>query len=257
MTAGVWVEGAPVKNHDWFEPRTKGRFYEADEYFGAGGFISSDYSKPFALDARMSYRTYAEDGRYELNPNISPRVRFSDRFMLVYNYSLGYAKNEEGAALTRNFQVPMVGEDPIFARRDRITIVNTLSADYIFTNRMGITFSLRHYWSKVSYNSFHLLSGDGKYLETDYTGQDDLGNSLHNNNFNAFTIDMVYRWVFAPGSELSLVWKNSIFSSSEVVTTDYFDNFQDLIDFPATNSFSLKVLYYIDFWETKQRLFND
>lgn len=253
MTSGLWLDLGPVKNHDWFEPRTEGRFYETDEYIGGGGFMSSDYSKPFALDVNMSYRKYNEVGRYEFNANASPRFRFSDQFMLIYRYALGYAENEEGAALTRAFELPYEGEDPIFSKRDRLTIINRISADYIFTNRMGITFSLRHYWSKVSFDSFHLLNEAGQFEETTYTGEDELGNSLHNNSFNAFTIDMVYRWVFAPGSELSLVWKNSIFSSDEVVTGTYFDNLEDLVNFPATNSFSLKILYYIDYWETRQR----
>ena len=84
----------------------------------------------------------------------------------------------------------------------------------------------------------------------------DAGASLHNTNFNAFTIDMVYRWVFAPGSEMRLVWKNSIFASSASTNESYFQNVNNLIEFPATNSLSLKILYYIDFWETKQQMFS-
>ena len=254
MTAGVSLELAPIKNHDWFEPRITGRFYEADEFVSLGGFISSDYSKPFALDINGSFRQYNESERYEFDLNVSPRVRFSDRMMLVYNCGFNYYENEEGAALTRGFEVPLQNNDPIFAKRDRLTVVNRISADYIFTNRMGVTFSLRHYWSEVAYDLFYVLNADGQFSYTDYTGGNDLGESLHDNSFNAFTIDMVYRWVFAPGSELSLVWKNSIFNSTEEVSSNYFSNFQDLLDYPATNSFSLKLLYYIDFWEAKQRL---
>lgn len=253
MTAGIWLEAAPLPNHDWFEPRQVGRFYETDSYYGAGGFISSDYSKPFALDLNVSYLAFLEPQRYSTSVFISPRVRASDRLMIIYNYNLDYAANEEGAALTRGFEVPLIGENPVFAKRDRLTMVNGIAADYIFTNRMGITFSLRHYWSKVTYNSFYVLNEKGQFWDTDYVGLDESGVSLHNNNFNAFTIDMVYRWVFAPGSELRLVWKNSIFNSSEVVSTTYADNLQNLVNFPATNSLSLKVLYYIDFWETTQR----
>jgi len=254
MTAGVWTDIGPVRNQDWFEPRVDGRFYEGDQYLGGGAFISSDYSKPFALDMNLASMIFNDENRFRVDWEVSPRFRFNDRFMLVYRYELNYIQNDEGAALTRDFTVPLDGEDPIFAKRDRLNMINRITADYIFTNRMGLTFSLRHYWSKVTYNSFFALNAQGQFASTNYSGLTDEGTSLHNNNFNAFTIDMVYRWVFAPGSELSLVWKNSIFSSSEVVTTGYFDNLEDLVNFPATNSLSLKVLFYIDYWETRQKL---
>ncbi len=247
MTSGVWAESSPIKNKNWFEPRVKGRFYEEDEYLALGGFISSDYSKPFALDVNAGYYMFNETNRFNYELRISPRFRFSDQFLMVYNYTMDVAKNDEGAALTRFFRVPLENGDPIFAKRDRLTVVNSISADYIFTNRMGIVFSLRHYWSKVGYNAFFRLDENGQFAPTAYTGFDVTENSMHNNSFNAFTIDMVYRWVFAPGSELRFVWKNSIFSSSGDATTTYFENIEELANFPATNSLSLKILYYIDY----------
>ncbi|UKN03630.1 DUF5916 domain-containing protein [Paracrocinitomix mangrovi] len=99
------------------------------------------------------------------------------------------------------------------------------------------------------------LNEDGKMVYTTYTGYDVNDQSLHDNSFNAFTIDMVYRWIFAPGSELSLVWKNSIFSFDDQVEENYFQNVGGMFQNPATNSVSLKVLYYIDYWELHQKLF--
>lgn len=257
MTVGFFLYADPIKNHDWFEPRTTGRFYEADKAIGGGGFVSSDYSKRFALDVNGAVYNFIEEDRYDVSLDVSPRVRVNDHFNLIYNYSIQYENEDEGAALTRSFTVPYIGENPVFARRDRLTLVNTLSAAYIFTNRMGVTFSLRHYWSKVDYNRFFVLNLLGQLDETTYDGLGTDAVSIHNNSFNAFTIDMVYRWVFAPGSELNLVWKNSIFSSSEVVSTNYFENLSGMANFPATNSFSLKLLYYIDTWEMKNKLFKD
>jgi len=77
---------------------------------------------------------------------------------------------------------------------------------------------------------------------------------LHNNSYNAFTIDMAYRWVFAPGSELSLVWKNSIFGSTEFTKQNYFENVNNLVGVPANNSISLKILFYIDYWTVQQKM---
>ena len=255
LAAGIDLYLEPKRPHDYFEPRIDGRFYEGDALVFLGGFISSDYSKPFALDVNGGWFQYFEDNRVGFDLNISPRIRFNDKWFLVYRYSQDNAFLEEGVALTNDFSVPLIGDDPVFAKRDRTTITNTIDLSYIFNNKMGITFRLRHYWSKLDYDSFYILNEDGKMMPTNYTGLNNDNESNHNNSFNAFTIDMAYRWVFAPGSELSLVWKNSIFSFTDEVEQNYFQNVRDIANDPATNSLSLKVLYYIDYWQFHQRVF--
>ncbi len=255
LAAGLDLYIQPLRNHDYFEPRIDGRFYEDDAMAFLGGFISSDYSKPFALDVNAGWFQYFEEGRVGFDLNVSPRIRFNDKWFLVYRYAQNNAFNEEGVALTNNFDVPLIGDDPIFAKRDRTTITNTIDLSYIFNNKMGVTFRLRHYWSKLDYNEFFVLNDDGVMTASTYTGIGDDNESLHDNSFNAFTIDMAYRWVFAPGSEISLVWKNSIFSFNDQVELNYVENVGNLLNDPATNSLSLKVLYYIDYWEVRNRLF--
>lgn len=255
LAAGFNFYLEPIRPHDYFEPRVDGRFYEGDALVYSGGFISSDYSKPFALDVNGGFYEYMEVGRHGFDLSISPRIRFNDKWFLVYRYNQNNAYNEEGAALTNDFELPLIGDNPVFAKRDRTTITNTVDLSYIFNNKMGVTFRLRHYWSKLDYNEFFELNLDGKMTPTTYTGLDSDAVSLHDNSFNAFTIDMAYRWVFAPGSELSLVWKNSIFSFSDAVQLNYFENVGALTNEPATNSISLKVLYYIDYWQFHQRVF--
>jgi hypothetical protein len=254
MTAGLDFGISPVKNRDYFEPRVDGRFYENDESFFMGGFWSSDYSKTFALDGNLGYLWFNENGRFGMDFRFSPRLRISDRMMLILDFRPEYWQNEEGVALGTN-GIPFEEEDPIFAKRDRWIVTNTVNYEYTFNNRMGLTFRLRHYWSTVEYNSFYVLNEQGQFDPTTYTGLDEDGNSYHNNAFNAFTIDAAYRWVFAPGSELSFVWKNSIFSSSDRVDINYFQNLETLGNNPATNSFSLKILYYIDYWALHQKMF--
>jgi len=77
--------------------------------------------------------------------------------------------------------------------------------------------------------------------------------NVYNTNYNAFTIDFVYRWVFLPGSEINLVWKNSIFSSDKNIEDSYLNNFNQLFDYNAVNSLSLKVLYWLDYQSLKKR----
>ena len=252
LTAGGW-SGYYFDNYDYFEPRVDGRYFIIPQAIDGGIFISTNYAKSFALDVNLNTTQFVTN-RKTYSTRISPRFRFSDKFTMIYAFSLNQSINEQGLALTNDYSSLFVGNDPVFGERDRQNIENSIQANYIFTNRMGITFKLRHYWAKVDYNSFYTLNQNGSLSPLpSYTGLNDDGLSIHNANFNAFTIDMVYTWVFAPASELSIVWKNSIFSSSNQTDFTYFQNTQNLTQLPATNSISFKLLYYLDYYQVFNR----
>ncbi|MEN9440298.1 MAG: hypothetical protein RLZ33_374, partial [Bacteroidota bacterium] len=133
-----------------------------------------------------------------------------------------------------------------------VNTTNTIDLKYTITNRMGITFRLRHYRSTLSYDSFFDLQSDGSLMANSLTGLDANGESVYNTNFNAFTIDFVYRWVFRPGSEINFVWKNAIFSDDKYVQTSYVQNVQKMFEYSPLNSFSIKVLYWLDYQTLKK-----
>ena len=170
-------------------------------------------------------------------------------------YTLGrYAfVNDEGAALDLNGGGTIIGNDIIFGKRNQTTYENVLSANYIFTNKMGLTLRIRHYWSNVKYNSFHVLDENGHLTLSNYDGLDANGESLHNTNFNAFNVDMVYRWVFAPGSEIRMVYKTSLLALNNNISATYSENLNKTFEEPQAQSLSLKVLYYIDYLSLKKR----
>ena len=62
-------------------------------------------------------------------------------------------------------------------------------------------------------------------------------------------MDAVYSWWFAPGSQISVVWKNagSTYLQANEATPQFFDNFNNTINTPHNNSLSVKVLYYLDY----------
>jgi hypothetical protein len=121
------------------------------------------------------------------------------------------------------------------------------------TNRMGLTFRMRHYRSSIRYNFFYELMENGRLEQTAFTGLDANGVSAYDINYNAFTIDFVYRWVFMPGSELSLVWKNSIFLSDKRVVEDYLTNLQSTLENGPFNSFSIKILFWLDYQDLDKK----
>jgi len=135
-----------------------------------------------------------------------------------------------------------------FGMRNGITISNTFSTSYIFTRNIYLSFRLRHYWSRVDYtDDYYLLNEDGTLNKTAYSGTSDI-------NYNAFNIDMDFVWRFAPGSEMSLVWKNSIYTNSSEIMNNYIGNMGDVLASPQANSFSLKILYYLDFQSLRKNI---
>ncbi|MBE0679904.1 MAG: hypothetical protein IH592_14180, partial [Bacteroidales bacterium] len=132
----------------------------------------------------------------------------------------------------------------VFGKRDISTLTNTLSGAFIFTASSYITLRARHYWSRADYDgTYYELQNDGSLNQITIMGMPENDNV----NTNYLNVDVVYTWRFAPGSELSLVWKNSIFSEGDIIIRNAMDNFTDLLSMPQTNSISLKILYYLDY----------
>lgn len=232
----------PFETHDYFEARVENRVYKRPEVGYMNLWISSNYSKKFAVDVRSSGLVNSQGG-FEIGALISPRAQLNDKWNLRYSFNYYKDFNNKG------FVDYTDNEDTVyFGNRDLQTITNTFNMAYTPTNRMGFTFRLRHYWRVVDYDSFYILNEDG-YLDdfTKYTNNEDI-------SFNSFTIDFVYKWNFAPGSELSLVWKNQVNNNNETIIYNYFDNTDNLFaNSPANNSFSIKILYYLDYLYLKKK----
>ncbi len=68
-------------------------------------------------------------------------------------------------------------------------------------------------------------------------------------NANYFNIDMIYTWEFAPGSFINIAWKNASQYYSNVVEKKYFENLGNTLDQDNNNNFSIKVIYFIDYYK--------
>ena len=113
---------------------------------------------------------------------------------------------------------------------------------------------MRHYNAKIIYNDFAQLLDNGRLSYLDhYTGLDTDGNSAYDINYNAFTIDMLVRWVYLPGSELNFVWKNSIFTSDKMVFDDYWNTLNNTLQNGPMNTLSLKIIYWLDYQYLKKK----
>jgi hypothetical protein len=236
------------KEHDFYETRNISKYFERPINTVFWGWVSSDYRKRLAMDANANINLYAVDGWYGNNFSLRPRFRFNDHLLVRYSFNYENDTNERGYADTLDDD-----DQIIFSKRDVNTRVNVLSGQYVFNNKMGLTFRLRHYWSSVQVKEFFELTQDGLLTDTEFDGFEEDGTSEYNQNFNAITTDVGYRWVFAPGSELSLVWKANLSDFKNERPKNFGENFKDAADDPSINSFSVKLLYFIDYLSLKKK----
>ncbi|AYA37345.1 hypothetical protein D3Y59_09955 [Hymenobacter oligotrophus] len=243
------------KNHDFYEPRVfpLGKYYvqvPGSTFFLA--FFNSDTRKKFALGMNAGIRGYALDdhlarprrARYQFGAY--PRYRVNDHLTFRYSLDWSLGQNEIGYVnggmdAGEPLDEPFVGQ-VVLGRRNVVTVSNVVQMAYTFNNRMSFTLRTRHYTSNVRYRDFARLGEGGQEKLIDYRRNRD-------NTYNAFNVDAVYSWWFAPGSQVSLVWKNAgnTFLQAEQATPLYFDNLNNTINTPHNNSVSIKVLYYLDY----------
>lgn len=240
LSLGSYWESRPVSTNDYFEPRTPGRYYVYPAYLNIGGYISSDYRKKFALDLEYYRTDWATPGRDADYYNVSPRYRFSDKFSMVYAATFEVDRKNVG-------YVNNINDSIYLGTRKVTTLTSSVNATYIFNNRMSLSLDARHYWSQARYSSYSLLNNDGTLSPSNY-------NQDHNINFNSFNIYTSFVWQFKPGSEMSIVYQNSIYSSGSEIINDYFNNIQHTLSSPQTNSLSVKVIYYLDYLALKSAL---
>lgn len=234
-----WTYIEPFVTYDYFEPRTDGRFYRFPTSNNVGFWMGTDSRKKLRFSISGNRRNFGEAGRNQIRFRIGPRYRVNDR--LNFNWTLGFNKrNGDVGFVDKITGSDTEEEDIIFGRRDRDIIENVFRTNYNFNANMALSFRLRHYWDRVDYTGFHLLDQEGNLQPTDY-------DESQNANFNAFNIDMVYRWRFAPGSDIIIVWKNAILESTDALSADYFDNLNGLFEAPQRNSLSIKVIYFLDY----------
>lgn len=245
LTIGGNFSIYPLGKLDFFESRTQGKYFQRPWRFHAGIFGSPDYRKKFLVDYRLGMMLYPEWNSFNWWGTLSPRWKISENFLVMPSLMVDISKNDIGFVTDIG-----VGQQKaiVFGKRNVNNITSSLSLNYSFNPKASLALRLRHYLLYVDYLNYFDLKADAELVPNVY-------NEKHDFSVNAFNVDMVYRWNFAPGSELLLVWKNAIYTllSGDDVSGNYFTNLDKLFDSPVGNSLSIKMLYYID-WQQLQTL---
>jgi hypothetical protein len=226
---------------DYYEPRVQDRFYINPYNLDFEFNLNTDQRKWLNFGFAYEIEMQAEIKRISHNMAVETNLRAGQRLNFSYLLAYGLSTNERGFAKYRASENKI-----LFSQRQVNTIMNTFESTYVINNKSGISLRARHYWSGVENNEYYDLQLNGRLLVNN-TFNENL-----NQNYNAFTVDMIYRWIFAPGSELSLAWKTLSYSNDNLMQNNYFDNLQKSWQ-NQTNSLSLKLLYYIDYNSFKKK----
>lgn len=228
--------------HDYYEPRVEGRYYDEPWYYETIFWLGSDFRK--ALNGTLNFvwaKQPDSDQRYT-SGDLFLNLRIGRHININYNSNVSKWRNDRGFVSFSD------DEDTIhFSRRNINTFQNVLGVSYAVNNKASLSMRIRHYWSGAANKEYYFLMEDGSMLhDPDY-------HTNHDANYNAFNIDLVFRWIFSPGSELSVAWKNSIGISDDRIVNDYFKNLSNTWNSDQINSFSVKILYYIDYNSLKKK----
>ncbi|MCA0132658.1 carbohydrate binding family 9 domain-containing protein [Winogradskyella sp. D23] len=231
----------PGKQYDFFESRD-GRPFIFENSVSTGGWVSTNYNRIFAIDVRANIATLFEEGRdlFRYDFEIEPRVRFSDKLLLVYGLNFEFRNGDRGYAANIN-------DTPILGERNRQIVTNTISGNYTFNpfHSLGLTF--RHYWDtvKYDYDMFTLLD-NGRLTTAEGYNVENIGGDP-DINFSTWNVDLTYSWQFAPGSFLTALYRNQLFNFDENANDNFTESLDLLFQQPIQNTFSLRIQYFIDY----------
>lgn len=231
-----WYYGYQTQLHDFFEPRSSNhRMYLVPAHHSTELNINTDSNKKISLNGNYGAYFMDEPGRWGNWCFGNIWWKASSKLNISYNCSFDNENNAKGYVEHKN------NDSIFFSTYQRETLVNTLSVSYFLNTKAGFEFRGRHYRSIADYeNLLYFLEQNGSLSP----------NSTNNNNpdvnFNAFNIDMIFKWEFAPGSEISLAWKNAIYTEDKNVSLENAKNFRNTLSADQINSISVKLLYYID-----------
>jgi hypothetical protein len=240
-------QGYEPEFNDFFESRT-GRVFRGWSNYYIGGWFETNQAKKYNVYMELLWvdRSMFNSQRFQFN--FQQRYRFSDKLSVTHNLNNEPQKRNVGYA-NHYLQDPITNSwypTHYFGRRDRETVENTLSFKYSFNTMMNITTRIRHYWSNVKYDQLYYLKDDGGLLEVPDEP------TTANQNYNFFTVDAVYTWQFAPGSFINIVWKNAAENYNAFFEKGYFKNFNNTMKTDDNNNLSLKVIYFLDYFQFRK-----
>ncbi|RKS15243.1 DUF5916 domain-containing protein [Flavobacterium sp. 120] len=246
---GIGIDANAVETYDYYEPRTADRYVIKPTKIGGYLYVSTNYNNSFAIDVNPSYAFFDEAGRNSYGFSIGPRYRFNDKLSLNYNFNFFRQNNNKGYIDSINDDMNSATPNTVvFANRNVITYSNTLSGKYSLNSQMTFNISLRQYWSYAENKNTLSLEQNGRL--TDFAGY----TTNKNSSFYSWNADLSYSWWFAPGSQVSVLYRNNAGAFERDINKEFKDNVTNLLNNDAlSHVFSISVRYFIDYNQVKNK----
>lgn len=245
QTKKLWQIGLGTNyrfaDNDFYEPRVFGRVVKNKGRGGVYTYVQSNDAKKLSWSLNASTRYGGNFNRTSFNYGVGGKIRFSSKFSIEENIDVDNNKNESGWANTI-YTGNVATDTIIFSRRNINNVENILNLKYNFNNKMGLTLRARHSFAKVNPQQFYQLDINGNLNTPDRPFTKNV-----NQNFNFLAADMLYNWQFTQGSFITLAWKNIGQNFSRSFEKNYFKNAQSVIEGNQFTSFSLRVIYFLDY----------
>ena len=236
--AAIYIH--PFEAYDFYEPRVAERFSVIPRYIYSNIYFSSNYNRKFAVDVIPELNITEEKDRIAYGLTVAPRYRFNNKFLINYNFFINRFNNDRG-------WVGYTSDDIIFGQRERRTIINTLGMKYSLNPKMTINLSARYYWSYADYNQYLTLQNDGSLTtNSNFTEFED-------SNFSTWNFDLSYSWWFAPGSQISVLYRNNATDYRSEIDERLGKNLKNLFENNLNNIFSVSIRYFIDYNTIKNK----
>ena len=233
--------GYSTDSYDYYETRVMGRFYTNPQNYWYNFNLNTDNRKNLNFYFHYGHTKHPSTDQVANYGDLQGSLRLGQRFQIDYALSFNNTINGVGFVDKNS-----TNDSIIFAKRNVNILENILSTSYVLNNKTSISLRVRHNWAGDRNKIYYLLQHDGSLQ--DYPTY----NKNMDQNYNAFTVDMIFRWNFAPGSELVIAWKNAAYAIQDVVVDNYWTNLRDTW-LNQSNSLSMKVLYYIDYNNLKKK----
>ncbi|MEM8522796.1 DUF5916 domain-containing protein [Flavobacterium sp. PL12] len=249
LSLGMGLNVNPLETYDYYESRTADRFLITPAKINMSLYISTDYNKSFAVDFNPSYQIYKEEGRNSYGFAFGPRYRFNDKISINYIINFYRDNNDKGFIdRLKDDLDPVTPATIIYANRNVITYANSFSGKYSLNSKMSFNLSLRHYWSYAENKNILSLQQNGRLA--DYTGY----TVNKNSSFYSWNTDLSYSWWFAPGSQISVLYRNNAGAFERDINKDFRNNVTNLLNNDAlSHVFSISVRYFIDYNQVKNK----
>ncbi|MFV8335984.1 DUF5916 domain-containing protein [Flavobacterium sp. RSP29] len=247
---GIGFDANPVETYDYYEPRAADRYIIKPTKIGGFIYISTNYNNSFAFNFNPSYAFFDEAGRNSYGFSVGPRYRFNDKLSLNYNFNFFRQNNNKGYIDSTNDDMNLATPNTVlFANRNVITYSNTLSGKYSLNSQMTFNVSLRQYWSFAENKNILSLEQNGRLA--DFAGY----TINKNSSFYSWNADVSYSWWFAPGSQVSILYRNNAGAFERVINKEFKDNVTNLLNNDAlSHVFSISVRYFIDYNQVKNKI---